>query len=107
MVSNYQPYDGLSHVVQSAPEQLRHIGARGGGRARARNWRLRQRAAGAAGLPTPRPTWPPVETTAPRAATLHDVWGSLTSIPAARREWKVSARGPRLFGVDPNFETTS
>ena len=50
------------------PEQLRHIGARGG-RARARNWRLRQRAL-AAGLPRPRPARPPVETTAQAIARL-------------------------------------
>jgi hypothetical protein len=56
-------------LFNQTPEQLHRIGARGG-RARARNWRARQRATPAAGRPVARPVAPVVETTAQAIATL-------------------------------------
>jgi hypothetical protein len=50
-------------------EQMRRIGARGG-KAHARNWQARQRAAGAGPRETPRPAAPPRETTTQAMALL-------------------------------------
>ena len=50
-------------------EQMRRIGARGG-RTHARNWRARQRAAGAAPRETDVPVVPPLETTTQAVAVL-------------------------------------
>jgi hypothetical protein len=56
-------------LFNQTPEQLRRIGTRGG-RAQARNWRARQRANQAAGLPVAHPAVPSLETTAQAIATL-------------------------------------
>jgi hypothetical protein len=50
-------------------EQMRRIGARGG-KAHARNWRARQRAAGAGQRETGVPVAPPLETTTQAVAVL-------------------------------------
>jgi hypothetical protein len=50
-------------------EQMRRIGARGG-KAHARNWQARHRAAGGGPRETPRPAAPPRETTTQAMAAL-------------------------------------
>jgi len=57
-------------LFNQSPDQLRRIGARGG-RANARNWRARQQAPLAAGLPVRLPAIPPMETTAQAVAALN------------------------------------
>lgn len=73
-------------LFDKPPDQLRHIGARGG-RAHARNWRLRQRAARRTALPTAHPALPPSETTAQAIARLEAQfpWLGSTTQSAARR----------------------
>ena len=56
-------------IFNQSPDQLRRIGARGG-RAHARNWRARQHAPLAAGLPVVLPAMPPMATTAQAVAAL-------------------------------------
>ena len=56
-------------LFNQTPDSLRRVGARGG-RARARNWRARQQAAGAAAGPLVRPPQPPRETAAQAIAAL-------------------------------------
>ena len=60
----------IPFLFNQSIEQMRRIGARGG-RTHARNWRARQRAAGAAPRETPLPAAPPLETT-PQAMALLD-----------------------------------
>jgi hypothetical protein len=59
----------IPFLFNQTAEQMRSIGARGG-RARARNWRARQRAAGTEPPPAPRPPAPPPETTTQAMAVL-------------------------------------
>jgi hypothetical protein len=59
----------IPFLFHQTPEQMRRVGARGG-KAHARNWQARQRAAGAAPRETPMPAAPPRETTTQAMAVL-------------------------------------
>ena len=59
----------IPFLFNQSIEQMRRIGARGG-KAHARNWQTRQRAAGAGPQEPPRPAAPPRETTTQAVAVL-------------------------------------
>jgi hypothetical protein len=77
-------------------EQMRRIGARGG-KAHARNWQARQRAAGAGPQEPPRPAAPPRETTTQAVAVLDAqfAWLRGAEKPGSQRRTKPTTSAHR------------